>query len=261
MNEGELCEWFMDLARSKNWVCYPETSNWDILLVRNGIQIGVQAKLRANVKLITQTLPHNLGVWRNMMSSPALYRGRIKGPDFRTILVPQEKIGNKTFDDLDDLCRIVGIWMFVKGKPRKWGGPRHIGLGLLDDPEEMQDYDWQPPEKEWFPEVVPDLPAGVPNPVSLTRWKQQALKLIARAEVRGYVTSRDAKELEVNFTTFKNNWNPWMEFCGKEGRFHKYSLCGDDPKRPDRQCPEAYKHFLEEQKKEIKDDLESKESD
>jgi len=251
MNEDELCKWFIEEeAKPNGWVCYPETSDWDILLVRNGIQIGVQAKVRANVKLIQQVLPLAPSFrYGSIMSAPEKYRGHLKGPDFRTILVPEEGIGKKTFGVLSDVCRICGIWMFAKGKPRRWGGePHHLGTALLEDPEEFEHYDWHPPEKEWFPEVVPDLPAGVKSPVQLTRWKQQALKLIARAEVRGYVTSKDAKELDINFQRFKDGWKPWMEFCGKEGRIHRYSLCGDDPKRPDRQCPEAYKHFLEEEK-------------
>jgi len=249
MNEDELCEWFIDLAKSHGWICYPETSGWDILLVRNSIQIGVQSKVRANIKLLEQVLPSTQRRHgTNMISTPEKFRGYIKGPDFRAILVPEEKIGTKTFSQLDHVCHIIGIWMFAKGKPRKWGDPFHYGTALLKDPEEIHEYDWYPPEKEWIPEIVPNLPAGVPNPVSFTPWKQQALRLIARAQVRGYVTSKDAKDLEINFTTFKQNWNPWMECVGKIGKLNKYALCGDDPKRPDRQCPEAYRHFLEEER-------------
>jgi len=250
MKEDELCNWLIEEAKSRGWTCYPETSSWDILLVRNGVQIGIQAKVRANLKVIYQTLP---GFFKyqgaSMLSKPEQFRGKVPGPDFRCVLVPSAGIAKDTMKSLHKICNVLGIWTIEMGKSRNHGQPRHFGLGILDDPEQITDFDWHPNEKCWFPEVVPDLPAGVPHPVSMTQWKQKALKLIARAEVNGFVTSKDAKEIDINFQRFKESWKPWMEYVGKEGRIHKYALTGDDPKRPDRQCPEEYLHFLEEARK------------
>jgi hypothetical protein len=55
------------------------SAGWDILLVRkaDGLQIGIQAKLRCNVDVINQTL-EEYGTWSADKA----------GPDCRAILVP-----------------------------------------------------------------------------------------------------------------------------------------------------------------------------
>jgi hypothetical protein len=55
-SEKRLCDNLISEAEKRNFIAYPEQGNWDIVLVRNKIQIGVQAKLRPNLKVLAQTL-------------------------------------------------------------------------------------------------------------------------------------------------------------------------------------------------------------
>jgi len=253
--ESDLCEWFMAAAREKGWTCYPETSDWDILLVRDDIQVGVQAKMTPNVKLLKQCLPDRLRWSTSMLAHPEKFRGYVTGPNFRVALVPL-KGKAKSLENFEFVAKTLGIWVVEKNnlKSKKMNERYDFGIGILEDQKHMDSHDWKPMKKCWIPDVVPDVEAGVKSPVSLTRWKQSAMRLIARARVRGYVTSKDAKELGVSMerfvARFSANHEPWMKFVGKQGRFHKYALQGEDPERPDLQMPEAYKFFLEEARKE-----------
>ncbi len=69
--EAELCAAFIEYAqRGEAWTAYAETCGWDILLVRkaDGFQIGIQAKLNYNMKVLSQCLEtwHN---WREVGGS------------------------------------------------------------------------------------------------------------------------------------------------------------------------------------------------
>ena len=251
MKETELCREFMAAAESYGWTAYPETSGWDILLVRTGVQIGVQAKTRANIKVVAQALPDM--AWFGRKLSPSVRRKIVrKGPNYRTILIPG-KTAHKTIRDMCNVCQALGLWVFTE---------KRLGWHLLEAGSvAQQDYDWQPEAPEWLPDFVPQVAAGAASPLQLTNWKQSALRLLARAQVRGRVTSKDAKEIGVNMDLFINRLSTdlWLVQTGKDGRFHVYELYPEsglepDSKRPDRQHPEAFKHYIEEAKKEMNDE-------
>jgi hypothetical protein len=93
--EAELCAAFIKWAEKQGWKSYAETAGWDILLVAaDGTQIGVQAKLRFNMKVLQQAVDY--GLW-----------GRGIGPDFRAVLVPDS--GGK------DICAALGMTMIYCG--------------------------------------------------------------------------------------------------------------------------------------------------
>lgn len=246
MKETELCDLFIGAAESYGWTSYPETSGWDILLVRGEVQIGVQAKTRANVKVIAQCLPPV--AWFGRRLEPSVRRKIVKrGPTYRAILVPGST-AHHTKKDLCEVCQALGIWVFADDK----FGWRLIQEGCI----RQEDYNWEPDEPEWLPDVIPQVAAGSKSPIQLTKWKQSALRLFALATVRGYVTSRDAKELGLNMGAFVDRWqDTWLERAGTEGRAYKYALL---PKhvlkkattRPDVQHPEEFEQYLEEAKKE-----------
>lgn len=252
MQETELCKIFMEAAESYGWTCYPETSGWDILLVRDSTQIGVQAKTRANIKVVAQCLPPMF--WFGRKLSPSVRRQTVRrGPTYRAVLIPS-KTAHDTKKDLCDVCQALGIWVFSED---------HFGWHLLEAGSTSQsDYDWQPEELEWLPDFVPVVDAGAKSPTQLTRWKQCALRLLARAEVRGRVTSKDAKEIGVDMKVFVDRWDvqdQWLLFKEKDGRLHVYEIAsrstlGPHSKRPDVQHPEAYEHFLKEAKKDFEED-------
>ena len=92
--EAELCAAFI-AALPKEWTAYPETGGFDILLSRNadGFQIGVEAKLRLNAKVICQAAEE---VGYSYVDRP--------GPDCRAVLIP-----DGVSLDLAGLCPLIGI--------------------------------------------------------------------------------------------------------------------------------------------------------
>jgi hypothetical protein len=251
MTETDLCDVLIQAAEGYGWTCYPETSGWDILLVRDEVQIGVQAKLRANVKVIAQCLP-DMAFWGRKLS-PSVRRKEItRGPHYRAVLVPRKKTTHKSIRDLCNVCQALGIWVLTDDM---------LGWHLLKEGSTIQpDYDWKPQEPEWLPDFVPKVAAGASGPTQLTQWKQKALRFMARAKVRGSVTSKDAKELDLHMQLFIDRpvYDPWLVYDRKEGRLHVYTLydakgLGPETKRPDIIHPEAFQHYLEEAKKEMND--------
>lgn len=96
------------------WVVYHETCGWDLVLVRvdDGFQIGVEAKLALNTKVLCQALEHDR-------------YSQGEGPDCVGVLVP----AIKTQHGLATLARRLGItvitadyirdgWSGKPGRPR-----------------------------------------------------------------------------------------------------------------------------------------------
>ena len=77
--EADLCSTFLALVPD-SWLVYAETGGFDILLVRkeDGFQIGVQAKLRLNAKVVCQALETGRA---SAITNP--------NPDCRAVLVPK----------------------------------------------------------------------------------------------------------------------------------------------------------------------------
>jgi hypothetical protein len=164
------------------WTPYAETANWDILLVAaDGTQIGIQAKQRFNLKVLSQTLPATWEAWRDY------------GPDYRAILVPERD------SDAECLCRALGLVMFAPSS-RDYrflqDGPTwDFSPSLSMEHHNGGWHYWSPRERCKLPEFVPDVVAGASGPVQLTTWKVKALRLIARLELRGHVTREDFRLL------------------------------------------------------------------
>jgi len=172
--EADLCAAFITAAKAAGWTAYAETAGWDVLLSgRDGTQIGVQAKLRFNLKVIDQALAGRWEAWRE------------EGPDFRAILVPDA--GGES------LCAALGLQLI-----------HARGDGRSFDPDLSFDYGykswhyWCPERRHPLPDFVPDVAAGASGPVQLTRWKIAALRIFARLEIRGHVTRADFKDLGID---------------------------------------------------------------
>lgn len=56
--ETDLVADFAAFAQRSGWVAYPETGEWDLLIVRpeDGFQIGIEAKLSLNAIVLAQVL-------------------------------------------------------------------------------------------------------------------------------------------------------------------------------------------------------------
>jgi hypothetical protein len=209
--EKDLCACFIeiikrrpDLKQPRNeWVVYPETGGFDILLVRksDGFQIGIEAKLRLNAKVVAQSLPdkYDHGV----------------GPDFRAILVPHKSANA----DLKAICDYIGVtiitldliklnpvvydFMTARGEPIP--GPKYRVSPDLPDEDRKLSYlgmdrwhDWCPIHRITLPDYVPDCDAGCPSPLRLTDWKIRAIKIAVLLERFGSVTRTDFKDLKID---------------------------------------------------------------
>lgn len=181
--EADLCAEFMAWVRNANggggtryapWTVYPETGGFDLLLVDpHGRQLGIEAKLRMNAKVLVQALPSR---WSSL-----------DGPDWRGILVPAINA------DLAELAQLHGLVVFTPSGCGSYSP-------MLYQAEQAHDawHDFNPAKRCELPPMVPDLPAGVPSPVRLTPWKVGALKVLAYLEANGTITARQVRALGVD---------------------------------------------------------------
>ncbi|TNC63992.1 hypothetical protein [Rubellimicrobium roseum] len=181
--EVQLCSTFM-ASLPEEWVPYAETGGFDILLVRrlDGFQIGVQAKLRLNAKVIRQACETG---GPGDLTAP--------GPDCRAILVPQGAVG----DDMAEICRMLGLTVmaltpgqraaFTPDLPR----PKQDGAGTVW-------FEMGPARRLELPDHVPDVEAGVPAPLRLTAWKIKAIRIAVTLERRGVVLRDDFKHHKID---------------------------------------------------------------
>ncbi|GHA15254.1 hypothetical protein GCM10007989_07520 [Devosia pacifica] len=221
--ETDLCRLFI-ACLPDGWIAYPETGGFDILLVRSadGFQIGVEAKLKLNAKVIAQAMEK--GRW--------VYTLDGFQPDCRAVLVPA---GVNT--DLSAVCAGLGITIIrmrnleldADGMPR-WYGRRgemvSIGGSAYSHPFEPNlpgdDVfgDWferAPAKRITLPDWVPDVVAGDKSPVSLTPWKVKAIKIVVTLAKRGYVTRGDFKHFKINMTLWTAPHSRWLVKDGAGG--------------------------------------------
>lgn len=191
--ETDLCAAFI-AALPEGWTAYPETGGFDILLVRgvDGMQIGVEAKLKLNAKVVAQSA-----------ETGSYYEVDRENPDCRAVLVP-DGVGS----DLATVCHLIGITVIrMRHGPevRHYSSPFHPTL-----PDGKNDYwrdDWSeryPARRVAVPDWVPDVRAGDSAPVALTTWKIGAIKLVITLQRRGYLTRHD-------FAHFKISMSRWTQ--------------------------------------------------
>lgn len=190
--------WERNPAHAPKWIQYHETAGWDLLLAHpSGTQIGIEAKLTLNAKVLEQALP------KTHYSDP-------KGPDYRAVLVPSDGLQNH----LQTIAHHLGI-VVIELYGRKGGGrvggrwineagpwihdfrpnlPDGTRYGQLDWPN------WCPAERCKLPDYVPDVTGGHAAPLKLSEWKIAAIKLLLILERRGSVTRRDMKQLGISPT-------------------------------------------------------------
>ena len=220
--EADLCAAFVD-SLEDGWIVYPETCGWDLLLVLNqrrkltkserfarrhgtdhplepGTQVGVEAKLRGNVTVLRQALPDL--EWCEVEAQA--------GPDFRAVLVP------KASGDFHAVARSLGLVVIEMESSR-------FGYGS-DTPGRLESVlryrrCWPHDRRHTLPEVIPTVPAGVPSPVVMSRWKIAAIKLCMRLRDRGFVTRSDFNELGLHTSTW---YHRWLEKGEKVGRTQQW---------------------------------------
>lgn len=198
--------------KTPKWTPYAETAGWDILLVADdGTQIGVQAKQRFNLKVLSQCLPDRWEHWRD------------QGPDYRAVLVPDRDSAAQ------GICAALGLMLFAPSQYRYEGTQFTPGLDL-----EHADgwHYWSPRERCEVPEFVPDVPAGASGPVQLTKWKIAALRVVATLVVRGHVTRQDFRRFGVD----PRRWTGpggWLVPGAEPGQFVRGPGLDFDTQHPD----------------------------
>lgn len=175
--EAEMCTAFCAWVTKQGWTPYPETAGWDVLLVApDGTQIGVQAKLRFNMKVLEQCVQTSFYDTCNGI-----------GPDYRGILVPRQHA------EQTEILFALGLTHF---RP---SGTNDFYPGLNDRRHAYDSWHyWNPAQREKLPAYVPDVQPGASSPVQLTEWKVGALRIAAVLDIRGYVTRNDFKRERID---------------------------------------------------------------
>ena len=181
-SEAALCQAFIRSV-SREWIVYPETAGWDILLVHcaGGWQVGVEAKQTLNAKVLCQAID---GLRRNDV-----------GPDFRAVLVGRVVAENAV------LASALGLTVITPKSYSQWGirsshydpsGPRvpafHPDLPKAETITRIGNWwstwspdgawkDCFPTARHKLPDYVPDVAAGVPSPLILSDWKIKAMRV------------------------------------------------------------------------------------
>jgi hypothetical protein len=199
-SEADLCAGFIAAAtKDGKWRAYPETAGFDILLVRtsDGAQIGIEAKLTLNNKVLTQVLPDG-GRWNAVE----------EGPDYRAVLVPRGKVQG----GLCTICGWLGITVLMYedlSAARYHASP--INPSLPDERFSLTSgwHEWCPVRRCAVPDYVPDVAAGSSAPVALTVWKVKAIKIVLLLDERP-VTRRDFKALQLDPKRWTDPHGGWL---------------------------------------------------
>lgn len=213
-SEAELCDAFAEAARGDGWRVFPEVSGFDLVLewdgtrpvptiwrdredvpiaaVDAGYQIGIDAKLRANIDVLAQAI------------------GRIEDsihrPDAAAVLVPEysrayaciaHRLGLRCFDLRN--CA---------------GAQRHTIDPVVPPPLWLYRGSHAGPDKRL---ALPPIPlrdsGGKGGPRTLSQWRVGALRVCALLRARGSLTRADAKPHGIDLADWAQRG--WLVSDGK----------------------------------------------
>lgn len=196
------------------WAVYHETADWDVLLVGpGGTQVGIEAKLSLNAKVLEQALP-------GRFTQPC-------GPDYRAVLVPTVGLQHH----LSNIALHLGISVITA---RSWAMYRSDQRKTFSfnpsPPDESSGYNtgdwhsWHPAKRCELPDYVPDVMGGKAAPVRLTDWKIKAIRLVILLDRVGVVTRKDMAAIGVHPSRWTAAGNGFLA-SGDGG----YVRCGRTP--------------------------------
>jgi hypothetical protein len=224
--EADLCAAFLEWVarRHADVRAYAEWAGWDILLVLpDGAQVGIQAKLRLNAEVLLQ-------------AAASEWHYEHPGPTYRAVLVP------KLRDGFAAIASRLGLEVYTPGH-RTWEGRGEhptrweFRADLKPDGDAI---DWNPATQHALPATPTDSIAGSPCPVTLTPWKLGALGVLAELEVMGTIT---AKRIRQAHGIDSRRWLQlrWLEPADGHGLWRRAEKCPAF----DQQHPSAYAAALE----------------
>lgn len=191
LTERHLCDRLRAAAGRFGALAYPEVSGWDVLLVlESGEQIGVQAKMRANIEVLAQAVRH---------------AERGPGPDMRAVLVSDfgaRDTHAREFRAVCDAARLI-VWSALDMNDTP-SGLRHFASTITNAPR------WQRSARLWLPPLT-DLPAGVPNPRSISRWRCNAAQLCTELRTGLTLTAAELTARDVgSLSTWTRGQRGWL---------------------------------------------------
>lgn len=202
----------------RKWTIYHETAGWDLLLVDDtGVQIGIEAKMSLNVKVLTQALPQHYS--------------EDDGPDYRAVLVA----GAGVQKDIGRLAGYLGLTVLHLSMSR-WHASMPISIDMTprDLPDEMSRslysferwHAWHPRKRLALPDYLPDVEGGKAAPLMLTDWKIRAIKLVILLDRRGHVTRKDMAHLKISPTRW-TAWNGYLKPGETRGQYVRSGITPD----------------------------------
>lgn len=210
-SEAALCDEFARII-PEGWTCYNEVSGFDMVVVHDatGTQIGVEAKLTLNAKVLVQAMS---GRWRCGA-----------GPDFRAVLVGKVVAENELIADELGITVLKLRERRKRGRNWMWQGPERPefevrpALPMIDPAPRvtmqgaawMHREDWHdeaPVKRLWLPDYVPDVRAGCPAPMMLSDWKIKAIRVCVYVERHGSIDRKTFKALGIDPSRWMTgNW-------------------------------------------------------
>lgn len=217
--ESDLCAAFIS-ALPDEWTAYPECKGWDILLSRNdGVQVGIEAKLTLNAKVISQTVEDYWDVDR-------------EGPDYRAVLIPYGTAGS-----MGGICRLLALTVIEMKDAEIQEIQSYYSKGAFRPTLPRNDvrywganeewYDWAPLHRIELPDYVPDVEAGHAAPVRLTDWKIKAIKIAIIVEKRGWVSRADFKHIQIDHRRWLEPYVGWLRQGEHRGTYIAGPRIGD----------------------------------
>jgi hypothetical protein len=193
--EAELCDAFVEQVKAAGWGVYPECCEWDIVLVNaDGIQVGIEAKLRSNLDVVAQAIPNKGNLRRPTML-----------PHYVGVLVPQASAA------LEAVCRSLNIHV--------WDHAYISGSSYIGDLHLIPQYMIEHPKRIKLPEVAVQSSPGMPSPKVMSDWRIKALRACNLLEAQGYLTSMDIRGFGVDPTRWTQYWmEPGGKVLGPRGR-------------------------------------------
>jgi hypothetical protein len=209
-------------GKKKLWTIYREACDWDLMLAEegSGVQIGIEAKLCLNIKVLNQAL-----------SGSSNERWQTSGPDYRAVLVPR---GGRNGAELGLICDRLGLTVLGIYDMRPYSAEPEWHLSdQLPDQDDPTDFCmdgwhwWAPLERCKLPDYVPDVPAGVASPLKLTEWKIRAIKLWILLDRRGHVTRADMKALGLSQSRFCDRFHGMLKPDPSAGGYVRHDASPD----------------------------------
>lgn len=207
--EADLCSAVIVRLREWGWTVYPESCGFDFVAVRDHIQVGVEAKLRPNLRVLSQALDR--------------FERRLRVPHCIATLV------ERWSGDFDRIAKRIGLTSLSWSSHFRDADPRRFETELWEGQRRFETACGSEVGTLRLPDLVIDVPAGVPSPQTASAWKVRAVKMALRLRSGEQITRSDLDSEELAYSTF---WvRGWIERANPGERKARYRI-GSVPTGP-----------------------------